>query len=258
MAAETTQWFQLILNMHGQNRGFTEKYYMEEMTWDDNLPKALYIARWRAAILGRGWTLTRAVLSRVGNERVSDKVITRPILGSTGVKFPSADFPDEHQLRPNNPGTGLLYRFQTVTRHHVSRSFRALPDAFIEDFKFVSSDEEPDDFAPVPETSAGATVATALPNEEYYNYAEPVTPEPAGFVTWTVAMRNFLGGVRDFTRFFRIVTDPSPSEATSSSPSTTALGIADLAGVGRIEYHSWDKVTYERTTEVSCGDPSSV
>lgn len=253
--ADLSSWYKGVLVVTGLNRGFTESYYMRKNTWDLVKADFKYIAEWRASILARNLQVKYATVVRVGSERKSDLVIAKPLNGSRGVKFPTSAWASVLSLNCNSPATGLMYRFQTVTRQHISSYFRGLPDGVFNNFMYLSPDGNGDQ-APVP-SGTDSALNTDLPYDAIWNYATPPDPD-TDYTTWENAVKKFLIGVRDFTIWARFKKDTTISSTTNTDPSGDTDGVSEYSGLGKFTWNTLNAVEYRRVTDVAPGRPSLV
>lgn len=196
--------YKLALFIDGERRTPTESYLLTSTTWDNAKLVGKHIANWRAAVLATDFTLTYAVVSKLGPNKNSDVVITTPIAGGKGVKFPTADGYTEDSMKGNNPGVCARFRFQTSDRLHVTRGFRGLPDEAVKKFKLaVTTPDQPD----LGTFSADyALTDDSLPYNNYWPADDSTPPvDAASFITWFAALKKFLNVVYRNTQYGKVV-----------------------------------------------------
>ncbi len=229
--------FIALFNIHGVNKGLTERYNLSASGWDQAVEQCTYLAKWRAAVLGRGATLQYAMVSRTGTPRSSKVAIEYPILGTTGVKF-VYDGAVERDAKINSMASGVRIRCENVRGDHTVRLFRAVSDVYINEQKWVPGDAT-DKFDLGTYKDPVDLVEDLPASTELFNFTTPQTGAPlAAMRTYSSAWQFFLAGLFQFTNMKVYIKDSNGKRASISGT------------------YPWESLVYRGISDREAGLPS--
>lgn len=243
--ADLPQAWKGILDIHCQDRGFTEAFVMKDTMLSGCRLALKHLAFWRAATLGVDAKVQYAVLSTFGPQPTSDVVIERPINGGVGVKFPDGtetanppEYTSDAARAVNNVDSGIRMRFQTAALKKSVRLFRCVPDAWMSRNKFWTRNEA-DLYPDFTGFDTPYTLDDAeLPVNAYwpkFGVAAPVNA--SSFVHWDAAFVKLLQVVFNHTCYGKLVEAARPEG-------------------GDVQKENWDRIVYRGVGSRRAGRPS--
>jgi len=236
LTSDITNKFKLALAIVGENRGFSESYFLTASTWDDAVLQGKHISQWRAALLGTDLSLAYSVVAKVGPDKVSKVVITTPIAGGLGVKFASADSWSVTSAKINSPGVGPRIRYETDDGFHAVRLVRGVPDGMVTEFKLFATTLDTPDLGTY--TAAYSLVDGSLPYAGYWPFPDTTPPSWASSAkTWQDSFKQFLCVTYNYTTYGKVVAGTGGS-------------------AGSLSVKSWTRLVYREVSERRAGRPS--
>lgn len=126
-----TTYKRLKVFFNSIDSGFSETYNLDDISYALAETRSVLLIDARRTLLGNGLTIPYAVISEIGNPKDG--------MAPNGYGFvPLADSADAVAGTPdkiNDPGTGLLWYFDTGLGFGVNRLFRGVRDTIISDNK---------------------------------------------------------------------------------------------------------------------------
>lgn len=198
--------FQCSLSIDAYGQSISEVYNLVNTnSWGNARNIGVYIARWRAAILGRGGIIRSGRVSEIGRARKSKAVFTNPLQGTFGVHFGGTGF-KEKAAQMHTLGTSVRMRFETEYGDHYTRQILGPVDGYVNNYQWNSNVIPHDEFH-LGDFRAGFGDGSniPLPKQELWNFAAAgAQTRPAasrGWYSYEEAWQMYLRILFSFTKY---------------------------------------------------------
>lgn len=219
--ANSTNLMAAVLYFSYRQNGWSEKYHLKTATYDEGMAKLIELAAYRRAFMGFGVEINWGRVSFEANPREAKAAEGLPI----GFLDSMKKVPTEADTLyyPNDPQTGLVYRFETPTGKSGNRIFRGVPDGMVQNFKYDGAMPTPlttSQTLAAPDNPSGGSanyyrqsfLRWLITNTQYARRQAGVTPPTWTIENWDAIKPRGIGN-RDTGRPFGVSRGRAPSSA---------------------------------------------